>query len=222
MSRIYPLPTTLKAKLIDLFCPENFREEKMSLFPKEYHLARLLLGRAEPEVGRTAPQKFCDSYNFPLTRIRAEKLGIDTEWSSPEMGRTLARMHMTARNDFRDIEVVLGANITSTENKFRESCVWVIGFNQVEEFNFTEEQIPLLVDTFYANEAYSPRARPADPLYNILAEAYRSECQKIGEKANELGQKFIVALEAKQGCSDKSRVSAQVDLESLLPPMRSK
>jgi hypothetical protein len=47
------------------------------------------------------------------------------------MGRMLAQFHMTARNDARDIEVVLGANITNVfdPRRHREPRVWVIDFN---------------------------------------------------------------------------------------------
>jgi hypothetical protein len=66
-----------------------------------------------------------------LTRGRAEHLGIDTTLLSGEMGRMLAQFHMTARNDARDIEVVLGANITNVFDpwRHREPRVWVIDFN---------------------------------------------------------------------------------------------
>jgi hypothetical protein len=43
-----------------------------------------------------------------------ELLVINTVLLSGEMGRMLAQLHMTARNDARDIEVILGANITIT------------------------------------------------------------------------------------------------------------
>ncbi|KAF8970286.1 hypothetical protein BDZ97DRAFT_1790796 [Flammula alnicola] len=201
MTRVYPLPSTLKAKLIDLFCPPNLNERAPGLVRRGHHLARLLLGRPEPDANRAAPQRFFDTYNFPLTRGRAEQLGLNTVLLSGEMGRMLAQLHMTARNDARDIEVVLGANITSpvpNRRERREPRVWVLDFNQVKEFDFTENQIPLLVDAFFANEAYFPRARPADSLYGVFSKAYLEECKKIGEVAGQLGQKFIVALEAEQ------------------------
>ncbi|GJJ08776.1 hypothetical protein Clacol_002995 [Clathrus columnatus] len=207
MSRVYPMPSALRARLIDLFCPEDLQDRKASILRRGHHVARLLLGRAEPDNARAAPQRFFRTYNFPLTRMRAEKLGIDTIELSKEMGRMLAQMHMTARNDARDIEIVLGANITSTRtyNKYREPRAWVIDFNQVKDFNFTEEQISLLVDAFFANEAYFPRARTADDLYNVFADAYIDECQKIGEDARKLGKQFIVALEAEQARRDKDK-----------------
>lgn len=87
----------------------------------------------------------------------------------------------------------------------RELRVWVIDFNQVQEFDFTETQIPLLVDAFFANEAYFPRTRPADSLYNTFSKAYLEECNKIGEVAGQLGQMFIMTLEAEQVRKDANR-----------------
>jgi len=216
-TRVYPLPSALKGKLIDLFCPLHLNKNTNALVRRGHHLARLLLGRPEPNASRSAPQRFFDTYNFPLTRGRMELLGINTVLLSGEMGRMLAQLHMTARNDARDIEVVLGANVTNpvpTRLERREPRVWVIDFNQVKEFNFTETQIPLLVDAFFANEAYFPRARSADSLYNIFSKAYLEECNKIGEVAGQLGQKFIEALEAEQVRKDANRACAQ---EKMIP-----
>jgi hypothetical protein len=194
-----------------LICPPHLNKNAHGLVRRGHHLARLLLGRPEPNASRSAPQKFFDTYNFPLTRERMELLGISTVLLSGEMGRMLAQLHMTVRNDARDIEVVLGANITNpvpTRLERREPRVWVIDFNQVKEFNFTETQIPLLVDAFFANEAYFPRARSADSLYNTFSKAYLEECYKIGEVAGQLGQKFIVALKAEQVRKDANRACA--------------
>jgi hypothetical protein len=208
MTRVYPLPSALKAKLIDLFCPPHLKEKNPGLVRRGHHLARLLLGRPEPNANRAAYQKFFDTYNFPLTRGRAEQLGINTVLLSGEMGRMLAQLHMTARNDARDIEVVLGANIVNpalNPRARREPRAWVIDFNQVKEFNFTENQIPLLVDAFLANDPYFPRARSADSLYNTFSKAYQEECNKIGEVAGQLGQKFLIALEVEQLRKDANR-----------------
>ena len=208
MTRVYPLPSALKGKLINLFCPPSRDDKAHNLVRRGHHLARLLLGRPDPNPNRDAPQRFFETYNFPLTRGRAEQLGIDTTLLSGEMGRMLAQFHMTARNDARDIEVVLGANITNVfdPRRHREPRVWVIDFNQVKDFDFTENQIPLLVDGFFMNEAYFPRARPVDPLYNTFSKAYIEECHKIGEVAGQIGCKFVVALEAEQARRDASRV----------------
>ena len=113
MTRVYPLPSALKTKLIDLFCPLHLNKNAHGLVRRGHHLARLLLGRPEPNANHSAPQRFFDTYNFPLTRGRMELLDINTVLLSEEMGCMLAQLHMTARNDARDIEVVLGANITN-------------------------------------------------------------------------------------------------------------
>lgn len=209
MTRVYPLSSVLRAKLIDLFCPPNLQESARASLRKGHHLARLLLGRPE-NADRSAPQRFFNTYNFPLTRGRAERLGINVSLLSGEMGRMLAQFHMTAKNDARDIEIVLGANIlpyspVPLRRQRREPRVWVLDFNQVRDFDFTESQIPSLVDAFFTNEAYFPRARPTDPLYKIFSEAYIKECDKIGEIAGQLGRKFVHALEKEQVLRDTAR-----------------
>lgn len=92
MTRVYPLPTALKQKPIEEFCPVNLRNKATSFLRKGHHVARLLLGRADPDTERASPRKFFNTYNFPLTRECAKKLGIDTEKLSEEMGRMLAQM----------------------------------------------------------------------------------------------------------------------------------
>jgi hypothetical protein len=197
MSRVYPLPSTMRKKIIELFCPQNLRNHPSVTAPKA-HLARILLGRPVADSGRTAPQRFFDTYNFPLTRDRAELLGIDTVQTAREMGRLLAQMHMTAKNDARDIKIVLGANVTNGSMRHREARVWVIDFNQVSSFDRTEAQIPSLVQAFFANEAYFPRPHPGDRLYQEFVGAYTAECGKINEVAVKLGQMFILALGQEQ------------------------
>jgi len=62
------------------------------------------------------------------------------------------------------------------------------------------------VNALFANEAYFPRARSADSLYNIFSKAYLEECNKIAEIAGQPGQKFV-ALEAEQVRKDANRVA---------------
>ena len=88
-------------------------------------MARVLLGRPIPSHGRVAPQRFFDTYNFALTRDRDELPGIDLVNAAVEMGRLLAQMHMKVKNDARDIEVVLGANVTNDSTRYREPRIWV-------------------------------------------------------------------------------------------------
>jgi len=210
MTRIYTLPGVLEEKpLVDLFWPPNLKEKGHNFIRRGNHLAPLLLRRPKLDVNQVSKaQRFSNTYNFHLTCGHAEQLGIDTALLSAEMGRMLAQFHMTARNDARGIKVVLGANITDDLNPQtrREHHAWVMDFDQVREFYFTEEQIPLLVDGFFTNEAYFPRARPADPHYNVFSKAYIEECGKVGEFAGQLGCKFVVKLEAEQARQDANRV----------------
>ena len=190
MTRVYPLPSAVKSKMSDLFStsPQPHR------IRKGHHLAHLLLGSETTVHWHRA---FSDTYNFALTREHVEKLGIDTMELSREMARMLAQLHMTARNDARGIKVVLGANITSTVFKRCEPRVWVLGFAHVRKFDFTPNQIHLLMDAFFASE-YFPRPRDTDLLYEVFAEAYLKECNMIGDAAEQLGKMFISTLEMDQ------------------------
>ena len=49
-----------------------------------------------------------------------------------------------------------------------------------------------------ANEAYFPRARPSDTLYQEFANAYIAQCKTIDSISVTLGQLFISALETEQ------------------------
>jgi len=205
MSRVYPLPSALRKKIINLFCPAHLCNNP-SITAHKSHLARILLGRPIPDPGRVAPQRFFDTYNFPLTRDRAELLGIDVVNTAVEMGRLLAQMHMKAKNDARDIEIVLGANITNNSTRYhREPRIWVIDFNQVAPFDRTEGQIPRLVEAFFANEAYFPRPRPSDKLYQMFSQAYIAECEKIDNVAVMIGRMFIEAVEREQLVKDQGK-----------------
>ena len=204
MSRVYPLPLALRMKIIDLFCPAHLRNNP-AITNHKAHLARILLGRPIPDPGRVAPQRFFDTYNFPLTRDRAELLGIDVMNTAAEMGRLLAQMHMNAKNDARDIEIVLGSNVTDVSMRYREPRIWVIDFNQVGPFDRTEGQIPRLVEAFFSNEAYFPRARPSDELYQSFSQAYIAECRKIDNVAVMIGRMFIEALEREQLVRDQGK-----------------
>jgi hypothetical protein len=208
MSRVYPLPSALQKKIIDLFCPAHLRNNP-SIRAGKSNVARILLGRPISDPGRVAPKRFFNAYNFPLTRDRAELLGIDVANTAVEMGRLLTQMHMKAKNDARDIEIVLGANVTNDFSKPREPRIWVIDFNQVAPFNYTEGQIPCLVEAFFANEAYFPRPRPSDELYKLFSQAYIAECAKIENVALVLGRLFINALEREQLARDRTEPCSQ-------------
>ena len=204
MSRVYPLPSALRKKIIELFCPAHLRNNP-SITARKNHLARILLGRQNPDLGRVASQRFFNTYNFPLTRDRAELLGIDVKNTSVEMGRMLAQMHMNAKNDARDIEIVLGADVINDSPRSREPRIWVIDFNQVAPFDRTEGQVPHLVEAFFANEAYFPRPRPIDELYQLFSQAYIAECGKIDNVAAMIGGMFIEALEREQLARDQRK-----------------
>ena len=195
MSRVYPVPSALRNKIIDLFCPADLCKKPSITAPKP-RLARILLGLPIPELVVLPLERSFDTYNFPITRDRAELLGIDVVNTAVEMGRLLAQMHMKAKNDAGGIKIVLGANVTDDSTRYSEPRIWVIDFNQVAPFDRTKGQIPRLVEAFFANEAYFPR--PSDELYQLFSQAYIAECGKIDNVAVMIGRMFIEALEKEQ------------------------
>ena len=112
---------------------------------------------------------------------------------------------MKAKNDARDVEIVLGANVMNDSARYREPRILVIDFNQVAPFDRTEEQIPRFVEAFFSNEAYFPRTRPSDELYQVFSQAYIAECGKIDNVAVMIGRLFIEALEWEQLARDQRK-----------------
>ena len=102
MSRVYPLPSALRKKIIDLFCPARLRNNPF-ITARKSHLARILLVVRFPTLDESHHNDFStlDTYNFPLTRDRAELLGVDVGSTAVKMGRMLAQMHMKANGTSR-------------------------------------------------------------------------------------------------------------------------
>jgi hypothetical protein len=163
-------------------------------------LARVLLGRPIPDLGRVAPQRFFDTYNFPLTRDRVELLGIDVSNTAVEMGRLFSANAYEGPRTTRGISRSFSARTSQANDstRYREPRIWVIDFNQVAPFDRTEGQIPRLIEAFFANEAYLPRPRPSDELYQVFSQAYIAECGKIDNVAVMIGRMFIEASEREQ------------------------
>jgi hypothetical protein len=144
------------------------------------------------------------THNFPLTHDCAELLGINVVNMAVEMGHLLVQMHMKAKNDVQDIEIVLGTNVTNNSTWYCELWIWVIYFNQVAPFDCPKGQIPHLIEAFFTNEAYFPCPHPSDKLYQLFLQAYIAECGKIENVVVVIGRMFIGALEREQLARDKA------------------
>jgi hypothetical protein len=203
----------VKQRIVELFCPNHLQDDTQRYIRKQNHIARIYLGRTSDTL-RTAPIQVFTTYNFPLSRDRCDSLGLDTQQLSIEMGRLLARMHMSAHNDARDIEIVMGTDTTPRPNRDpSEVSFWMIDFNQVGDFDQTDEGIGKLVDSFFANDPYFPRARTNDPLYRHFANGYRKECEAVSVLAMHFGDTFLRKLEEEQVRRDSQRKDADSSID---------
>ena len=117
------------------------------------------------------------SITSPLTRERAEQLDINTMEVSRKMSR-YADIYTTTINDARGIKVVLYQQLRAS---------W-FGSLVLTRLRFIPNQIPLLVDGFFASEAFTYL------LYKAFAEVNFEECNKIGDAAEQLGQVSLATL----------------------------
>jgi hypothetical protein len=62
-------------------------------------------------------------------------------------------------------------------------------------WNRVKDEIPGLVDAFFANDPYYPRPYPTDPLYRQFSAGYMSACSPNDRNAVELGSAFLHAIE---------------------------
>ena len=73
---------------------------------------------------------------------------------------------------------------------------------KMRRWSKTGADIQELVDAFYINDPYYPRARPDERLYNHFRLGYLAV---YPEEAIEIGNAFLQAIEAKQAIRDSRR-----------------
>ncbi|KIM72725.1 hypothetical protein PILCRDRAFT_81651 [Piloderma croceum F 1598] len=203
MGRVYPLPVRYRVKIVQLFCPPLLKDRCHSEAKSRAHVARILLGRTIDTSQRTTPQRFFSTYNYPLMRDSAEKLGMDTVKIAQQMGCLLAALHMGASSDTKDVEIVLGRDYD--RGLIRNPKVWVLDFNQCSTVTLDHHCIPKLVDTFFENEAYFPHPREGDLLFTLFASGYIVASSEHAPKLLPLAKLFIEGIKVEQAKKNKLR-----------------
>jgi len=194
MDQVLPIPLTTAKIVRTLFYPPDMPDAS------DPTLCRLYFGKVIQAVGPGGrPNRFFNSANFPLDvarycKILAVAQQEDCEYPAVEeiaygMGEALGRLHWCAGYDGRDVEFIMGGA------SFSGVVMNVIDFNQMRTWNRAKDEIPHLVDAFFINDPYYPRAHPTDPLYREFKDGYQSA---YPEFMVELGQAFLCAIEEEQ------------------------
>lgn len=159
-------------------------------------LCRIYFGRdTTRQTGR-----FFSHKNFPLDRERyalLEKEGFvaPAKVVARAMGHMLASLHWRGHNDARDVEFVLGGDV----EQLGQVSLWVIDFNQTRTFRIEQgdsEKLAAVIQqvlarSFFDNDPYYPRPRPADALYQCFRIGYLEGTDEHGE----YGKMFLDVIE---------------------------
>lgn len=106
--RVRPLPASVRAALVALFCPEGLRAAVGADARNRDCLARVYLGLRGLAGGREHSRRGFSLRNFPLTLDKIERLGLDERLLAGVNARALAVLHWEVGTDARDVEFVLG------------------------------------------------------------------------------------------------------------------
>lgn len=107
--RIPQLPRVLRHALIDLYCPENLREDVRSNTINRDCLVRIYLGRRRNSNMPLPPNFSLRNYNLCLDQMLDLDLPVN-EYAT-NIAETLAIIHWAAHVDAYDVEFVLGGEI---------------------------------------------------------------------------------------------------------------
>ena len=219
-TRINPLPAPVREAIFDQFAPTATRGRKAQILANPENkdcLVRLYLGRRADRLNSGTFKL----RNFDLTVNEMEELELDTQFFARVMAQALAVMHWKAEIDADDVEFVLGrspviglpptaADLESMgpesqegrdalkyDHVQRSAGIWLLDFDQCQNFPKTEEGIKQLERAFYFNDPYYPRPvsdHPGDVvLWNVFKRAYLVASDPLTE--NNMAEKFIDAVE---------------------------
>ncbi|KAI3317256.1 zinc finger protein-domain-containing protein [Xylariaceae sp. AK1471] len=209
--RIHPLPQIIRKSLIEIFCPENIKEEALSSRENKSCLVRLYLGVNRPNLITSGGFTL---RNFELTLDRMVHLGLDASSFADAMAESLATLHWAAKIDAFDVEYVLGSAPTETERDRTELrdirrppnfCrrtvrVWLLDFNQCQPITEDEEGVDKCVAAFYMNDPYYPRPSAQaesmeTELWTTFVSKYLAMSHKIFNNPSPLPGLFITKVE---------------------------
>lgn len=181
-SRIFPLPLPVQEAIVDELAPRSIKTAKASFLQDPANkdcLVRLYLGRRTERTGTFKMR------NFDMAVNEMEHLGLDTRMYAIAMAKTLAIMHWKAGLDANDVEIVLGSSpqvkmtatlsdyesITKDDPMFLEQefdlehrsvGIWLLDFDQCQEFSQDDQGLQQLVRGFFWNDPYYPRPHAKD------------------------------------------------------------
>ena len=169
--RIPPFGREVRERLIDRYCPEEFRDRIKACANDEDCLLRCYIGRKEHKTkreteGRRSMFTGFTLRNFPLNLSQMQELGCDVDGYAEVMADTLAMLHWKAGVDAEDVEFVL-APPSNHEGKAQgrvfdnevlgKHCVWLLDFDCVKELDTSKEGIEKAIRMHYINDPYYPR-----------------------------------------------------------------
>ncbi|KAI9817315.1 MAG: hypothetical protein M1826_001630 [Phylliscum demangeonii] len=205
MDRLKSLPDGIAEEIRRTLYPPNQQDKPAPT------MCRLYLGRPSPTwtTGR-----FINHRDYPLWRDRYEELER-LEAVAPAMtianamGVMLFRLHWIAKNDARDVEFVMAGH-----PKFGRVALYILDFNQTSTIPFGPSNVhdaddaenddvdvdnqparKKMVNSFFDNDPYFPRPRPADPLYQSFRRGYLFNAD---HSTTLPAERFLAAIEQKQ------------------------
>ncbi|RVX68462.1 hypothetical protein B0A52_07462 [Exophiala mesophila] len=217
-SRIFPLPLPIREAIIDEFAPRSIKRAKASFLQEPASkdcLVRLYLGRRTERTGAFKLR------NFDMAVNEMEHLGLDTKMYAIAMAKILAIMHWKAGLDANDVEIVLGSSpkikmraaLSDYENttladamllgqefdfEHRSVGIWLLDFDQCQEFSKDNQGVQQLVRGFFWNDPYYPRPHAKDSRDVALWTEFRDAYLKVSKclTDTDMPGQFINAVEA--------------------------
>ncbi|KAI4138105.1 MAG: hypothetical protein LQ341_004813 [Variospora aurantia] len=219
-SRIFGLPLSVRASIVDTLAPKDIRAHKQEFLAREenqHTLVRLYLGRREQ---RAATRSF-RLRNFDLTISEMEYLRLDTHRYATIIARALAILHWRAHVDANDVEFVLGSApmistpptaaelkilnpdnigfVTHGLNLYHTSVgCWLLDFDQCQSFEKDAAGLELLKKGFWMNDPYYPRPVSTNAMDMALWAVFKEEYLAASGILTDSGmpKDFITAVEA--------------------------
>ena len=164
MQRLWPIPPALATTIRSLYFPAEEQWHDAPAF-----IARIYLG--QKAVERSAPTRFFNYKNFPLSEDKLRALDLDVHSIAAAMGRSLACIHFRAGLDARDVEFVLGGDAV---NPYQKHALMCIDFNQVRRHSFHCAE---LTDAILDNDKYFPL--PSSSCWQHFVDGYMAVAHTI-------------------------------------------
>lgn len=157
-----PFPQEVRAKLIDIYCPNSVKDMIHASEADRDCLIRPYLGRRRRLVKNSRVQAF-SLRNFPLRIDQIESLKLDGARYARIMADTLAQLFWVAHIDANDIEFVLAPPSNSNEAKIIDSevlgehVVWILDFDCCRNMSLDRAGVVQAVNAFFKNDPFYPR-----------------------------------------------------------------